>query len=128
MDNVKPRSSDHDNVKPTYINFPYSSTTDLAITRSEVSDVIDMLQRKETPYPIDSSKCDYNLYGDHKMKRPYTNVLEGVNWYLSQDEIQHIPEELVIGMVAHNFGINADEALERVRAEVYGETGVVDLC
>ena len=105
----------------------HKATTDLAITRSEVLDVIDMLQRKEDVYPIDSSKCDYNVYGDHTATRPYANVLEGVNWYMSQDEIQHIPEELVIGMVAHNFGISVGEAVERVRSEVYGEAGVVDL-
>ena len=31
----------------------HKATTDLAITRSEVLDVIDMLQRKEDVYPID---------------------------------------------------------------------------
>jgi len=100
--------------------------TELAIVASSVMDMFNDLQRKPDYVPIDWEKADYNFYGDHKVVRPYNTVLEGVNWYLNQPEVEHLPEELIINLVAHNFGITPEEAVRQVETSVKGESGIVE--
>lgn len=102
--------------------------TDLAIVQSAVTDLICMMTNQADPsMPIDPSKCDYNFYGDHTGIRPYETVSEGVNWYLHQKGISALPEEMIISLVAHNFGLPVRDAIHQVETEVFGESGLVDL-
>jgi len=59
--------------------------------------------------------------------RPYNTIVEGVNWYLNQDGIDKIPEELILPMVAHNFGVSVEAAFKIVEKTVECESGIVDL-
>ena len=100
---------------------------DLALIQSEVMDIMNDWKPKGRKIPIEMNKIDYNLYGDHKQVRPYKTIIEGVNWYLHQRDIQHIPEELVLPLVAHNFGISIVEAVEKIKKTTECEYGLVDL-
>ena len=103
---------------------------DYAIAKTEVADYLKLLKTPHKAHPIDENRCDYGFYGNHKDRKPYSTILEGINWYLQQPTVQLLPEEMIIPMVAHNFGITVDEALKRVQAEEHIEqakTGEVNL-
>ena len=96
--------------------------------RSAVKDMLELITaKKEYKRPIEMEKLDFGQYQDHKKDRPYSNVVEGVNWYLNQEGISHIPDELILPMVAHNFGISTKEALDLLNKTIENEDGAVDL-
>jgi tRNA(Leu) C34 or U34 (ribose-2'-O)-methylase TrmL len=98
------------------------------VINSAVMDMIDLLSHSgKGELPVEMDKLDFGQYGDHLTQRPYATVLEGVNWYLHQDETQHLPEEMVMRLVAHNFGIPLEEAVRELNAATQAEGGVVDL-
>ena len=95
---------------------------------SAVIDMLDLLRHSgKGELPVEMGKLDFGQYGDHRTLRPYTTVLEGVNWYLHQEEVHHLPEEMVVRMVAHNFGMPLEEAVRQLNHATEGEGGVVDL-
>lgn len=99
---------------------------DLALVQSEVMDMISEWS-STSRVQIDPDKMDYGLYGDHKLIRPYDTVMEGVNWYMNQSGIEHIPEELILPIIAHNFGISVGEAYEQLSKFTRNEHCLVDL-
>jgi hypothetical protein len=100
---------------------------DYPIIHSAVMEMIELISEKTNLRPkINLQKADYNFYGDHKTIRPYKDILEGVNWYLNQPEIEHIPEELIINIVAHNFGMTMEQAVDEINKSVLIKDGIVD--
>jgi hypothetical protein len=98
------------------------------ILNSAVMDMLDLIQHSgKRELPIEMEKLDFGQYGNHRTERPYSTVLEGVNWYLHQEESQHLPEEMVVRLVAHNFGMPLEEAVRQLTSGTEGEGGVVDL-
>jgi hypothetical protein len=98
------------------------------VINSAVMDMLDLLRHSgRGEVPLEMDKLDYGQYGDHRTQRPYTSVLEGVNWYLHQEETQHLPEEMVVRLVAHNFGMPLEEAVRELNTATQGEGGLVDL-
>ena len=92
--------------------------SNLAIVKSQVDDMWEMLTANQCEIPIDPEKCDYGFYGNHMDTRPYASVMEGVSWYLGQPEISYLPDELVLSLVAHNFGISVEEAAKQIETEI----------
>ena len=99
----------------------------LALIQSNVMDCLKNWEAPQRRIPIDNEKIDFGLYGDHTKIRPYNTVAEGVNWYLNQGEICKIPEELILPIVAHNFGMSVGDAFEQVAKTAEHQSGVVDL-
>ena len=98
------------------------------LLRSAVRDMLDIVTQKHSPLkPVEMERLDFGQYSDHTAVRPYNNVVEGVNWYLHQDEVQYLPDELILPMVAHNFGISMEEAIRQFHVITENEDGVVDL-
>ena len=96
--------------------------------RSAVKDMLEIITAKnEYKKPIEMEKLDFGQYKDHKTDRPYNSVVEGVNWYLHQEDTSHIPDELILPIVAHNFGISTADALAQLNRMLENEDGTVDL-
>ena len=93
-----------------------------------VMDMLDLLRDSgKGEVPVEMDKLDFTQYGNHTTHRPYNTVLEGVNWYLHQEAVQHLPEEMVVRLVAHNFGIPLEQAVGELNTATQGEGGMVDL-
>lgn len=99
----------------------------LAIAKSQVDDMMELLQAPPYEIPIDPDKCDYNDYGDHRTVRPYKTVSDGISWYLHQHQVSYLPDELIISLVAHNFGMSLEEAKLNIEDEInISSAGLID--
>ena len=102
--------------------------TDLSYTQSAVMDMLDIIKNGGAcEMPVDMSRADFNNYSDHRDIRPYTDVVGGVNWYLNQEGTEHIPDEIVLRIVAFNFGISLEEATNQIENQTLKGEGFVDL-
>jgi hypothetical protein len=101
--------------------------TDLAIIHSAVMDMFECVSSSHSLCMVDHSRLDYGQYSNHRTLRPYSTIIEGVNWYLNQPESEHLPEELIIHLVSFNFGISVDDAIQEVENSTVKESGIVDL-
>lgn len=107
----------------------------LSMTKCDVQDYLCGLAKATEVKPIEMDRLDYGQYGDHKNTKPYNTVSEGVRWYLHQKDMWKLPEELIIPMVAHNFGLTVEEAVNRIANDEdegsnrsgSGSSGVVEL-
>lgn len=97
------------------------------IIHQQMLDLIKNEKPENANKTIDYRKLDFNLYGDHKTIRPYDTVEQGIIWYLSQDTIKYLPEQMIIPMVALNFNITEDEAKKQFNLQAYKHTGIVRL-
>jgi hypothetical protein len=101
---------------------------DYALIHSAVMDMFESMTQKPNNGPkICMDKLDYGQYGDHTINRPYNTVLEGVNWYMNQEKVSHLPEELIVNIVAQNFGISLEEAVDQINKSIHIQDGFVDL-
>lgn len=91
--------------------------------------MFESMQSKDKGKPrIQMEKLDFGMWGDHRREpRPYRTVVEGLNWYLNQEETEHLPEEIVVRLVAFNFGITMEKAVVQLNVNVKNESGLVDL-
>lgn len=94
-----------------------------AIALSSVNDMIDLLEGKEK-IEIDPEKIDFGFFKDNK---PYKNVTEGIDWYMSHKTISHLPDELILALVSNEFGLTIEEAVEQMEKTITNESGTVDL-
>ena len=102
--------------------------TDLEYTQSAVMDMFGLIQNGGvSELPVDMSRADYHDYGDHRVMRPYEDVVGGINWYLQQEDIDHIPDEMILRIVAFNFGISLEKASTQVKNQTLKGEGFVDL-
>jgi hypothetical protein len=101
---------------------------DYPLIYSAVMDMIDCMSNKSLDGrpAVCMDKLDYGQYGDHTVNRPYNTVLEGVNWYMNQEKIEHIPEELIVSIVAKNFGITFQEAVDEMNETFLKKDGIVN--
>ena len=100
---------------------------DYALIHSAVMDMFESMTRKPNNEPkICMDKLDYGQYGDHTINRPYNTVLEGVNWYMNQEKVSHLPEELIVNIVAQNFGISLEEAVDQINETIHVKDGFVN--
>ena len=94
-----------------------------AIALSSVNDMIDLLEGKEK-IEIDPDKVDFGFFKDHK---PYKNVTEGIDWYMRHKTISHLPDEFILALVAKEFDLSIEEAVEQMEKTITAESGTVDL-
>ena len=80
-------------------------------------DLIEMYSNNPGKKTIDLDRLDFGQYDNHLEHRPYTTLVEGVNWYLNRHEISFLPETLILPMVAHNFGLSVDQAIHKINLE-----------
>ena len=101
--------------------------SNLALIQSEVMDIITGWGTPLVHKPIEMDKLEFGQYGNHKKNRPYNTLLQGVNWYLNQPNIEHIPEELVLACFAWNFDLSMNDAVEQISKTTELGQGIVDL-
>ena len=94
-----------------------------AIALSSVNDMIDLLEGKEK-IEIDPDKVDFGFFKDHK---PYKNVTEGIDWYMRHKTISHLPDEFILALVAKDFDLSIEEAVDQMEKTITTESGTVDL-
>ena len=73
---------------------------------------------------IDPEKLDFVFFKDHK---PYKNVTEGIDWYKRHQTISHLPDEFILAIVAKEFDLSKEEAVEQMEKTITNESGTVDL-
>lgn len=94
-----------------------------AIAQSSVNDMFDLLEGK-TKVIIDPEKVDFGFFKEHK---PYKNVVEGIDWYMNHKTFSRLPDEFILAMVAKDFDLSIEDAVNQMETTIVNENGNVDL-
>jgi hypothetical protein len=95
---------------------------DKAIAQSSVNDMFDLLEAKQKII-IDPSKIDFGF----ELEKPYKNVAEAIDWYMKHEICSHLPDEFILAIVAKEFSLSIEEAVNQMEKLICNENGNVDL-
>ena len=90
---------------------------------SQIKFLTDKIETFTTKNEVEALLLEQTLIKENK---PYKNVTEGIDWYMKHNTISHLPDEFILALVANEFGLSIEDAVEQMEKTINNESGTVD--